>query len=111
MVICADLLDVLIVLDMTRFCFYIILKVRTPECRRVRDLSMARHTGFLAALSRDGLDSEQEINDAHVCSRHFMSGSSEPKKDAQVIRVRGAAAPQVFLTQITCFTLQGRVLQ
>ena len=73
MVICADLLDVLIVLDVTRFRFYSILKVRTPECRRVRDLSTARHTGFLAALSRNGLDSEQEINDAHVCSRHFMS--------------------------------------
>ena len=35
---------------------------------------------------------------------NFSEGSSEPKKYAQVIRVRGAAAPQVFLTRITCFT-------
>ena len=33
---------------------------------------------------------------------NFSEGSSEPKKDAQVIQVRGAAAPQVFLTRITC---------
>ena len=33
---------------------------------------------------------------------NFSEGSSEPKKDAQVIRVRGAAAPRVFLTRITC---------
>ena len=35
---------------------------------------------------------------------NFSEGSSEPKKDAQVIRVRGAAAPRVFLTRITCQT-------
>ena len=35
---------------------------------------------------------------------NFSEGSSEPKKDTQVIRVRGAAAPRVlFLTQITVF--------
>ena len=33
---------------------------------------------------------------------NFSEGSSEPKKDAQVIRVRGVAAPRVFLTRITC---------
>ena len=27
---------------------------------------------------------------------NFSEGSSKPKKDVQVIRVRGAAAPQVF---------------
>ena len=27
---------------------------------------------------------------------NFSEGSSKPKKDAQVIRVRGAAAPRVF---------------
>ena len=27
---------------------------------------------------------------------NFSEGSSEPKKDAQVIRVQGAAAPRVF---------------
>ena len=27
---------------------------------------------------------------------NFSEGSFEPKKDAQVIRVRGAAAPRVF---------------
>ena len=30
--------------------------------------------------------------------KNFSEGFSEPKKDAQVIRVRGAVAPQVFLT-------------
>ena len=35
---------------------------------------------------------------------NFSEGPSEPKKDAQVIRVRGAAAPRVFLTRITCLT-------
>ena len=34
---------------------------------------------------------------------NFSEGSSEPTKDAQVIRVRGAAAPRVFLTRITCY--------
>ena len=29
--------------------------------------------------------------------KNFSEGSSEPKKYAQVIRVRGAAAPQVYL--------------
>ena len=35
---------------------------------------------------------------------NFSEGSSESKEDAQVIRVRGLAAPQVFkLIRITCF--------
>ena len=34
---------------------------------------------------------------------NYSEGSSEPIKDVQVIRVRGAAAPRVFLTRITCF--------
>ena len=34
---------------------------------------------------------------------NFSEGSSKPKKDTQVIRVRGAAAPRVFLTRITCW--------
>ena len=34
---------------------------------------------------------------------NFSEGSYEPKKDAQVIRVRGAVAPRVFLTWITCW--------
>ena len=35
--------------------------------------------------------------------KNFSEGSYEPNKNAQVIRVRGAAAPRVFLTRITCF--------
>ena len=54
--------------------FFRIPKVRTSECQRVRDSSAARRTGFLAAISRDELDSEQKIDDACVCSRHFISG-------------------------------------
>ena len=30
--------------------------------------------------------------------KNFSEGSSEPKKYAQVIRVQGAAAPQVFIS-------------
>ena len=33
---------------------------------------------------------------------NFSEGSSEPKGDAQVIRVQGAAAQPVILTRITC---------
>ena len=31
---------------------------------------------------------------------NFSEGSSKPKKDAQVIRVRGAAAPRVFKLEL-----------
>ena len=34
--------------------------------------------------------------------KNFSKGSFKPKKYAQVIRVRGAAALRVFLTRITC---------
>ena len=36
---------------------------------------------------------------------NFSEGSSEPKKDAQVIRVRGAAAPRVFFNSNYLFLL------
>ena len=34
---------------------------------------------------------------------NFSEGSSKPKKDAQVIRVRGAAAPRVFNSNYLLF--------
>ena len=39
---------------------------------------------------------------------NFSEGSSGTKKDAQVIRLRGAAASRVFSIRITCFgTIRG----
>ena len=33
---------------------------------------------------------------------NFSEGSSEPKKDVQIIRVRGSAAPRVFELELLC---------
>lgn len=55
--------------------FFRIPKARVTGCQRVRDLSKARLTGYLAAISRDDLDSEQKIEDARICSRHYISGA------------------------------------
>ena len=35
----------------------------------------------------------------------FSEGSSEPTKDAQVIRVRGAAAPRVFELELLVYII------
>ena len=35
---------------------------------------------------------------------NFSEGSSELKKDAQVIRVRGAVAPRIFKLELLVFT-------
>ena len=54
--------------------FFRIPKGRTTVCQRVRDLSRARHTGYLAALSREDLESKKKIDDARVCFQYFISG-------------------------------------
>ena len=36
---------------------------------------------------------------------NFSEGSSEPNKDAQVIRVRGAAAPRVFELELLVWVI------
>ena len=48
--------------------------------RRARELEIGLEFGRLSFAKRN----------------NFSEGSSEPKKDAQVIRVRGLAAPRVF---------------
>ena len=41
---------------------------------------------------------------------NFSEGSSEPIKDAQVIRVRGGGSPTSFWTRITCFLLLSLII-
>ena len=65
---------VLIALDVIKVSFFRIPKARTTVCQRVRDVGRVRHTGYLTASSREDLDSEKKIDDARVCSQHFISG-------------------------------------
>ena len=51
----------------------------------------------MAHFERQELEIELEFGCLSFDKRNnFSEGSSEPKKYAQVIRVRGAAAPRVF---------------
>lgn len=53
--------------------FYRILTIRTGRGERELELSTKRRAGFLAAISRADL-TENSIDQARVCSRHFISG-------------------------------------
>ena len=65
----------------------------------------------MADFERRELEIGLEFRRLSLAKRNnFSEGSSEPKKYAQVIQVRGAAAPQVFLTRITCFTIIANIL-
>ena len=54
--------------------FYRIPKARETGCQRVQELSKARRLGFLAAISRSDLNSDKKIDQARICSRHFING-------------------------------------
>ena len=53
--------------------FYRIPTIRTGRCERELELSTKRRAGFLAAISRADL-TDNSIDQARVCSRHFISG-------------------------------------
>ena len=53
--------------------FYRIPTIRTGRGERELELSTKRRAGFLAAISRADL-TENSIDQARVCSRHFISG-------------------------------------
>ena len=53
--------------------FYRIPTIRTGRCERELELSTRRRVGFLAAISRADLTANS-IDQARVCSRHFISG-------------------------------------
>ena len=60
-------------MDVIKFFFFRIPMARTIVSQRMRDLSTAGRTGYLATLSREDLDSEKKIDDARFCCQHFIS--------------------------------------
>lgn len=53
--------------------FYRIPTIRTGRGKRELELTTKRRTGYVAAISRGGL-CESALNQARICSRHFISG-------------------------------------
>ena len=63
----------------------------------------------VADFERPELESGLEFGPSSFTKRNnFSEGSSELKKYAQVIQVRGPAAPRIFLTRITYFCTMRR---
>ena len=53
--------------------FYRIPSIRTGRGKQELELTTKRRTGYIAAVSREGL-CENALNQARACSRHFISG-------------------------------------
>jgi len=54
--------------------FYRIPKIVTHRGKQEYELTKKRRAGFLAAISREGLEDSRVLEDNRICSRHFISG-------------------------------------
>ena len=46
----------------------------THRGKQEYELTKKRRAGFLAAISREGLEDSRVLEDNRICSRHFISG-------------------------------------